>query len=40
MVGQLSKLRADFIGAARTGLLTTKRPVEKLACRIKSCPTI
>ena len=29
-----------FIGAPRTGLLTTKRPVEKPACRIKSCPTV
>jgi hypothetical protein len=26
-VGQLCKLRADFIGAARTGMVSTNRPV-------------
>jgi hypothetical protein len=39
-VGQLCKLRADFIGAARTGLLSPKRPVEKPASRMQSCPTM
>jgi hypothetical protein len=39
-VGQLCKLRADFIGALRAGLLSTRRPVEKPACRMQSCPTV
>src|ERR1700722_10892434 len=33
-----SFVRADFIGAPRTGLLSTKRPVEKPACRIIILP--